>query len=161
MTALRAIAIAATVGAVCFAGGYAAANDEPSYKAPAAATDDSAGLTKARAAIAAKDYPDAIKILYDLSQSNPQDANVENLLGFSYRMLGQYQQAFAHYDRALAIDPMHKGALEYEGEAYLETHQLPKAENNLTTLKRACAGGCPEVAQLEQAIERYKKQARN
>ena len=96
-----------------------------------------------------------------MSQSNAQDANVENLLGFSYRMLGQYQQAFSYYDRALAIDPMHKGALEYEGEAYLETHQLPKAETNLATLKRACAGGCAEVTRLEQAIARYKKQAKN
>ncbi len=162
MTALRAMAIGLAVGMACLVGGYAAANDEPSYKPPAAAMGDSAGLAKARDAIAAKDYPGAIKILYDLSQSNAQDANVENLLGFSYRMLGQYQQAFAYYDRALAIDPMHKGALEYEGEAYLETHQLPKAETNLATLKRACAGGgCPEVAQLEQAIERYKKQAKN
>lgn len=135
-------------------------DDKPSYKAPAAAADDSAGLTQARTAIAAKDYPGAIKILYGLSQTNPQDANVVNLLGFSYRMLGQYQQALAYYDRALAIDPMHKGALEYEGEAYLETNQLPKAETNLATLKRACAGDCPEVAQLEQAIDRYKMHAK-
>ena len=62
-----------------------------------------------------------------MSQSMPQDADVVNLLGFSYRMLGQYPQAFIYYDKALAIDPTHKGALEYEGEAYLETHQLPKA----------------------------------
>jgi len=139
----------------------AADTDTPSYKAPAAAADDSSGLVKARAAIAAKDYPGAIKILDALSQSSPQDANVVNLLGFSYRMLGQYKQAFTYYDKALAIDPAHKGALEYEGEAYLETNQLPKAEANLATLNRACgAAGCPEVAQLEAAIGRYKKQVK-
>ena len=139
----------------------AVANDEPSYQPPAASRDDSTGLTKARAAIAAKDYPRAINILYVISRSSPQNADVVNLLGFSYRMLGQYQQAFTYYDRALAIDPAHKGALEYEGEAYLETRQLPKAEANLATLRRACGtAGCPEIAQLERAIDRYKMRAK-
>lgn len=139
----------------------AVANDEPSYKAPEAAAGDTSGLTKAREAIAAKDYSGAIRILFGLSQSNPQNADVQNLMGYSYRMLGQYPQAFVYYDKALAIDPMHKGALEYEGEAYLETNQLPKAMTNLATLKRACgASGCTEIAQLESAIGRYKKQAK-
>jgi tetratricopeptide (TPR) repeat protein len=139
----------------------AVADDSGSYKPPEAAAGDSTGMTKARDAIAAKDYAGAIKILYPMSQSMPQDADAVNLLGFSYRMLGQYPQAFTYYDKALAIDPAHKGALEYEGEAYLETHQLPKAEGNLATLKRACgASGCPEIAQLESAIGRYKKQAK-
>ena len=132
-----------------------------SYKPPEAAANDSSQMTKARDAIAAKDYQGAITILYKLSQTSPQDADVVNLLGFSYRMLGQYPQAFTYYDKALAIDPAHKGALEYEGEAYLETNQLPKAMGNLATLKRACgASGCAEIAQLETAIGRYKKQAK-
>ncbi|HEX4113285.1 MAG TPA: tetratricopeptide repeat protein [Stellaceae bacterium] len=137
------------------------ANDSPSYNPPEAAAADSSDMVKARAAIAAKNWSGAIAILYPLSKSSPQDADVENLLGFSYRMLGQYPQAFVYYDRALAIDPAHKGALEYEGEAYVETNQLPKAERNLATLKRACgASGCAEIAQLESAIGRHKKQAK-
>jgi len=137
------------------------ANDSGSYKPPEAAAGEQMDLTKARAAVAAKNWSGAIALLYPMSQSSPQDADVENLLGYSYRMLGQYPQAFTYYGKALAIDPAHKGALEYEGEAYIETHQLPKAERNLATLKRACgAGGCPEIAQLESAIGRYKKQAK-
>ena len=131
-----------------------------SYGAPAAAASDSSQMTKARGAIAAKDWSGAIAILYRLSQSDPKNADVQNLLGFSYRMLGQYPQAFAYYDRALALDPMHKGALEYQGEAYLETHQLPKAEANLTTLKRACAAGCEELADLQGAVDRYKMKSK-
>jgi tetratricopeptide (TPR) repeat protein len=158
---MKALCYAVMGVAFLIAGQNAFANDEPSYQPPAAASDDSTGLTKARAAIAAKDYSGAIAILYALSQSSPQNANVVNLLGYSYRMLGQYPQAIAYYDRALAIDPMHKGALEYEGEAYLETHQLPKAEANLATLRRACGNAaCPEVGQLTQAIDRYKMHAK-
>ena len=116
-----------------------AADSGPSYKPPEAAAGDSTQMTKARDAIAAKNYSGAVTILYAMSQSDPQDADVENLLGFSYRMLGQYPMAFTYYNKALAIDPAHRGALEYEGEAYLETNQLPKAEANLAALKRACA----------------------
>lgn len=149
------------LAAAIFLAHGAAANDEPSYKAPEAAAGDTSGLTKARAAITAKNWSGAIAILYPISQSQPQNADVENLLGFSYRMLGQYPQAFAYYNRALAIDPAHKGALEYEGEAYVETNQLPKAEGNLATLKRACgAAGCAEIAQLQGAIDRYKMHAK-
>jgi tetratricopeptide (TPR) repeat protein len=140
----------------------ASASDEgPSYKPPEAAAGESTDLTKARAAVAAKNWPGAIALLYPMSQSQPQNADVENLLGFSHRMLGQYPQAFVYYDRALAIDPAHKGALEYEGEAYLETNQLPKAMTNLAALKRACgATGCAEIAQLQGAIGRYKMHAK-
>jgi hypothetical protein len=63
------------------------------------------------------------------------------------------------YDRALAIAPLHKGALEYEGEAFLETRQLSKAEANLVALRRACPSGCEELADLQSGIARYKTHA--
>lgn len=150
--------------AACLAMGHGAnamdSGGSSDYAAPAASMGDSADMAKARAAIAAKDYPGAIQILYAVSRRTPRDADVMNLLGYSYRMLGQYPQAFSYYDQALAIAPLHKGALEYEGEAYLETKQLPKAENNLAALKRACPTGCEELGDLQAAVDRYKKQAR-
>ena len=126
----------------------------------ALATRDLDAVKKAQEAIDFKEWDQAIAILVDLTTRFDRSADLENLLGFSYRMLGQYQQAFAYYDRTLAIDPMHKGALEYEGEAYLETDQLPKAEANLASLRSACAGACKEVALLQSAIDRYKAKAR-
>jgi tetratricopeptide (TPR) repeat protein len=135
------------------------ANDSPSYsyKSPEVSGDQ---MAKVRVALDAKDWAGAIAILFPLSQSDPRNADVENLLGYSYRMLGQYPQAFLYYDKALALDPKHKGALEYEGEAYLETDQLPKAEVNLSRLKTACAGGCEEITMLRSAIDRYKAKSK-
>lgn len=159
MRVLRHGMIGLAVAAAIAVSDRATANDSPSYQPPPASADTS-DLAGARAAIAAKNWSGAIALLYPLSQSQPQNADVENLLGFSYRMLGQYPQAFAYYDRALAIDPSHRGALEYEGEAYAETNQLAKAERNLATLKRACAdAGCAEIAQLQNAIDRAKMHA--
>ena len=135
------------------------ANDSSyGYKPPMMSDDDS--MAKVKASLAAKDWNGAIATLQTLATSKPQDADVQNLLGYSYRMLGRYPQAFQYYDRALALDPNHKGALEYEGEAYLETNQLPKAETNLTRLKGACAGGCEEIAMLQGAIDRYRAKSK-
>ncbi|MGH6982325.1 MAG: tetratricopeptide repeat protein, partial [Stellaceae bacterium] len=91
----------------------------------------------------------------------PDNAAAINDRGWLLQKLNRPEDALSSYDKALAIDPTHKGALEYEGEAYLETNQLPKAMNNLATLKRACgSAGCAEIAQLQSAIGRYKKQAK-
>ena len=147
---------AALALALALAAGPALANDSGGYAPPAALMTDSGAMTRARAAIDARDYPSAIAILYKIVQAESGNADAANLLGFSYRMLGQYREAFYYYDKALALDPKHKGALEYEGEAYLETDQLPKAEANLASLKSACAGGCVELGQLQAAIDRYK-----
>ena len=112
-------------------------------------------------AIDFKEWDKAIALLVDLTARFDRSADLENLLGFSYRMHGEYQQAFNHYEKALALDPRHKGALEYQGEAFLETDQLPKAETNLSTLKTACGGqACQEYALLKVAIDRYKAKAR-
>jgi len=121
---------------------------------------DAATFQQARQAVQFKDWDTAITLLSDLTRRNDRSADLENMLGYSYRMRGRYAEAFAHYDKALTLDPAHKGALEYEGEAYLETNQLPKAERHLSTLRAACgAQTCQEYALLKGAIDRYKSKA--
>jgi len=125
------------------------------------ATRDIDALKRAQEAVDFKDWEKAILILTDLTARFDRSADLENMLGFSYRMHGEYAEAFRHYDRALALDPHHKGALEYQGEAYLETDQLPRAETNLSSLRTACDGqACVEYAALKGAIDRYKAKAR-
>jgi tetratricopeptide (TPR) repeat protein len=121
---------------------------------------DVATFQQARQAVEFKDWDTAIALLTDLTLHNDRSADLENMLGYSYRMRGRYAEAFAHYDKALTLDPTHRGALEYEGEAYLETNQLPKAERHLSTLRAACgAQNCQEYALLKGAIDRYKSKA--
>ena len=50
----------------------------------------------------------------------PWDAEAHNLAGHAYRKLGDYERALTLYDQALRLNPHHRGALEYLGEAYLE-----------------------------------------
>src|SRR5689334_20598229 len=77
-------------------------------------------------AITAQDYAKAIQLLTGYVARSPDDANGENWLAYAYRKSGQLDNAFAHYDKALKLDPKHLGAHEYVGEAYLMVGNLAK-----------------------------------
>ena len=112
---------------------------------------DAPDLTSVRAKIKAKDFKAAIVELTPMLETH-QHADVYNLMGFSLRKTGDYQQAYTFYRKALDFDPDHKGALEYLGELYVETGQIDKAKENVVRLKQLCPSGCEELADLEKAI---------
>ncbi len=107
-------------------------------------------------ALYAKDYYLAIFYFGKVIEVQPDSAAAENQLAFSYLQLKDVDTAFNHYENALAIDPNHKGVLEYQGEAYLVLGNLAKAEENLAVLANLCPGGCEELDELEEAIEKFK-----
>jgi tetratricopeptide (TPR) repeat protein len=111
---------------------------------------------KASAKVDAGKYDDAIEILDDLVDDNPKNADAWNLLGYSHRKLGEYDEALEYYTKALKLKPNHIGANEYMGELYLEMKNLPKAEERLAVLTKAC-NGCEEQKELEEKIADYKK----
>src|SRR5687767_13086356 len=92
--------------------------------------EDSAPLhpsyVEAKAAIDEKRYADALPLLQQAMAQNSGDANVHNLLGFAYRKIGNLDAAFKHYSTALRLNPDHRGAHEYMGEAYLMVKNLAK-----------------------------------
>ena len=102
------------------------------------------------------DYGAAVTYLSKSVATNPNNADSQNLLGFSYRKLGDVDAAFKHYRAALAIDSKHRGANEYLGELYLEQGNLAKAEEHLKALDKACFFGCEEYSELKQEIASYK-----
>ena len=108
-------------------------------------------LTKARALIEAEDWAAAIKELKRL-QIQGLDADVLNALAFSQRKSGDFETAYKNYQRALKIDPNHKGAREYLGELYIQTGRIEEARAQLEILKRLCPGGCEEREDLEEAL---------
>jgi len=112
---------------------------------------DAPDLTSVRAKIKAKDFKAALEELTPML-ANYQHADVYNLMGFSLRKTGDYQQAYTFYRKALDFDPDHKGALEYLGELYVETGQMDKAKENVVLLQKLCPAGCEELADLQEAI---------
>ena len=65
--------------------------------------------------------------------------------------------AFKHYGRALELDPRHRGAHEYVGEAYLIVNNLAKAEEHLAALHKICLIPCEEYEDLKKAIVEYRR----
>jgi tetratricopeptide (TPR) repeat protein len=108
-------------------------------------------LTAPRAKIKAKDFAGAIADLTPILATH-QHADVYNLMGFSLRKSGDLKQAATFYAKALDFDPEHKGALEYQGEMYVELGQIDKAKANLAKLVTLCPKGCEEREDLETAI---------
>jgi tetratricopeptide (TPR) repeat protein len=115
------------------------------------------GLAPARKAIAAADWEGAIRLLDEQKDRQPANADVFNLLGYAERQRGNLDAAFAWYDKALALNPKHRGAHEYVGEAWLMAGNLPKAEEHLAALDRLCFLPCKEYRELKKEIAAYKK----
>ncbi|MGV3572163.1 MAG: tetratricopeptide repeat protein [Ramlibacter sp.] len=116
-------------------------------------------LDSARKAIAGKDWGAAFRELNIAVREAPGNADVHNLLGYSYRTRARpdLAKAFEHYQTALRLDPRHKGAHEYIGEAYLVEKRLPQAEQHLAELERICGNRtCAEYQDLAKSIADYK-----
>jgi Flp pilus assembly protein TadD len=107
-------------------------------------------------AIEAKDWNAAIKSLSSAALRDTRNADIQNYLGYAYRHTGQLDVAFRHYDRALQLNPRHRGAHEYAGEAQLLAGNLHKAEEHLAALRRICVIPCEEYADLEKAVAQYR-----
>ena len=86
-----------------------------------------------------KDYTMAISKLLTLVPVVSNDfsrADVFNELGFAYRKSDDFDNAAKYYKKALELDPEHLGAIEYQGEMYVDLGQKENALNNLALLKK-------------------------
>jgi Flp pilus assembly protein TadD len=113
-------------------------------------------LAAARAQIKAARWDAAIVELKKLDDTRSSDWN--NLMGYTHRKRTPPDLVAAerYYDAALKLAPTHRGALEYSGELYLMKGELPRAEQRLAELQRACGGPCEEQDDLKRSIARYK-----
>lgn len=121
-------------------------------------SDTKEAFARVEKAMEAERYEQAIPLLNEILKRDARNADAFNYLGYTHRKLGNYEEAKKHYLEALKIDPEHKGANEYLGELYLETGDLPAAQERLRVLDDACGFfGCEEYDELEEKIEAYKK----
>ncbi|MCB2095354.1 MAG: tetratricopeptide repeat protein [Rhodobacteraceae bacterium] len=106
---------------------------------------------QAKAAVDAGNYANAIESLTEIVKIDPNNADAWNLLGYSNRKLKKYEDAARFYQTALKIDPKHRGALEYQGELFVETGAFGKARENLARLKTIC-GNCEQYGDLKKVL---------
>jgi tetratricopeptide (TPR) repeat protein len=91
-------------------------------------------------------------LLKQADRSYANNADINNLLGFSSRNLKQFAASAKYYKKALRINPNHLGALEYQGELFLQTKKVSAAKKNLAKLKKLCGENCEEYLDLKKAI---------
>ena len=113
--------------------------------------------TAAVKAIKADQFPTAIRLLEGVVTRNDKSADAYNWLAYATRRNSNPAASIPIYEKALALDPKHRGAHEYIGEAYLALGNLPKAKEHLARLKSLCFFPCEEYSDLKKAVETYEK----
>ena len=115
-------------------------------------------LEKASAATKRQDWAGAQSVLKEGLASDPNNANYHNLYAYSVRKGANPDMnlVFKHYNEALRIDPKHRGAHEYIGEAYLMVGNVQKAKEHLGQLDKLCFFPCIEYTDLKKAIAAYE-----
>ena len=123
----------------------------------AAGSDDDNTIAKPRAyknaikLIKKEDYSKAITVLEKIlgKTKYQKDPDILNEYAFALRKSGDLAKAEIFYNKALDIDPGHKGALEYLGELYVDTKRKDKANQLLSKLKNC---KCEEYSELKNYI---------
>ena len=157
----------ALVAAPLVAPAFAAGGDNPSP--PASSTtkdkkkndksssiDDPRFLEGYRTAYATiydrHDYAGAIEQLKALGHEDVAD--VANLIGYSYRKLGDYKVSQIYYERALQADPNHVRTWQYYGLWQLEQGNRDQAQYHLNKIGQICGKDCAEYRSLASALEK-------
>ncbi|MGY4311869.1 tetratricopeptide repeat protein [Bradyrhizobium sp. JR3.5] len=148
---------------------YAAGGDNPSppasdsgskgkkaKKDKSSAIDDQkflAGYHAAYATIYDKhDYSAAIEQLKALGQDDRAD--VANLIGYSYRKLGDYKVSQIWYERALKADPAHVRTWQYYGLWQVEQGNRDQAQYHLNRIAQLAGTSSDEYRSLAAALEK-------
>ena len=127
---------------VAFAAGSVSSKKEKT------STTHSKEYYKAVKLIKANNFKEAIVLLDSLVTANPDDADILNYLGFSFRKTGDLVKSSHYYEKALNIDPKHLGALEYQGELFITLGKIDKAKANLARIDEICVTQCKELRKL-------------
>ena len=163
-----ALAFAAVLIAAPVVSAYAAGGDTPSTspaptttkgkskKDKSSSIDDPKFLAAYRTAYATiydrNDYTSAIEQLKALGHEDVAD--VANLIGYSYRKLGDYKQSQTWYELALKDDPNHVRTWQYYGLWQHEQGNREQAEYLLNKIAQLAGTDSSEYRSLAAALEK-------
>jgi tetratricopeptide (TPR) repeat protein len=98
------------------------------------------------------DYSGAIEQLKALGHDD--NAAVANLIGYSYRKLGDYKVSQAWYERALKADPDHVKTWQYYGLWQVEQGNRDQAQYHLSRIAAISGTASEEYRSLADALEK-------
>jgi len=98
------------------------------------------------------DYAAAIEQLKALGHDD--NAAVANLIGYSYRKLGDYKVSQVWYERALKADPDHVKTWQYYGLWQVEQGNRDQAQYHLSRIAALAGTDSEEYRSLASALEK-------
>jgi tetratricopeptide (TPR) repeat protein len=98
------------------------------------------------------DYASAIEQLKALGRDD--SAAVANLIGYSYRKLGDYKVSQIWYERALKADPNHVKTWQYYGLWQVEQGNRDQAQYHLNKIAQLTGTTSEEYRSLAEAMEK-------
>ena len=115
-------------------------------------------MDRYHAAVEQKDWKTAASTMQAAIGKDPNNADYHSLYAYSLRKGGtpDMDLVFKHYNEALRLDPKHRGAHEYLGEAYLMVGNVSKAKEELSALDKLCFFGCSEYNELKSSIAAHE-----
>lgn len=140
---------------------FAVFSGEMSPRPPSGDKEYAAGID----AFERQDWPAVVFHMARVVGNRPQHDNAWARLGYAHRKLGHTAASLFAYRRALDLDPHHRGALEYLGEAYIELGRYVEAVDMLDRLAGECrrvaltftdgafGNGCAEYRTLKSLID--------
>tara|TARA_B100000676_G_scaffold600_1_gene533 strand:- start:66 stop:569 length:504 start_codon:yes stop_codon:yes gene_type:complete len=126
---------------------YSSSNDSGSYKS-------ANRFGEVNKLIKLEKFAEAHKMLKKMKKVITDEADRLNLLGFTARKSGDLNTAGEYYQQALALNPKHTGALEYQGELFLQLGKIDLAKANLAKIDKICWLPCNAERELKKAIEK-------
>jgi tetratricopeptide (TPR) repeat protein len=113
----------------------------------------------------AKDYRAAYATIYDRNDyaaaigqlkalGHDDSAAVANLIGYSYRKLGDYKVSQIWYERALKADPNHVKTWQYYGLWQVEQGNREQAQYHLNRIAALAGTNSEEYRSLAAALEK-------
>ena len=115
-------------------------------------------LDRYHAAAERQDWKSAAAVMNEALAADSSNADYHSLYAYALRRSGSPDMdvVFKHYNEALRLDPKHRGAHEYMGEAYLMVGNVAKAKEHLSALDKICFFGCSEFNELKRAISEHE-----
>ena len=166
---LALFSMAVASGPLLLSKAYAAGSDTPSP--PASDSSATKGKKKGDRSSSIEDpkflaaYRTAYSTIYDhgeyataieqLKALHREDvADVANLIGYSYRKLGNYQASKQYYEQALADDPNHVRTWQYYGLWQLEQGNREQAQYHLNKIASLAGTDSSEYRSLAAALDK-------
>ena len=101
-----------------------------------------------------EDFHSALKMLMVIYEDDKNNSNIQTLIGFTYRNLGDYDTSIEFYKKAIINDPVNINAHHYIALSYLGIGKKNLASKHLDELIRICNPiPCKEIGDLKEKLK--------